>query len=297
MNLPTNRQASRRVQAKSMRTSARSLTRRSASLAAALPCLLLALAQPHASAQTASDPAALRWVKSAVESELYSDAHDIPWAYRDHDIQPGHDAVMEVVDTPNGGLHRIVSLNGTPLTGKARQAETDRINDYVNDPSAQAKKRRDEAKDDRQAAALLRMWTEAFIVTIASETPKFITLDYKPNPAFDASSIEARVMSQMQGQLVITREGTQIYSVHGRLMQDIHVAFGFVKLKAGGTFDVERREIKPGHWQVIEQHTHIQGHALLFKSISQEEDDTKTNFHPSPAHTLAEAATILNTEH
>jgi len=33
-----------------------------------------------------------------------------------------------------------------------------------------------------------------------------------------------------------------------------------------------------GHWQITETHVHIQGHALLFKSISEQEDDEKSKF-------------------
>ena len=49
-------------------------------------------------------------------------------------------------------------------------------------------------------------------------------------------------------------------------------------LKAGGTFDVERRELSPRIWQITETHVHIEGHALIFKTISEEEDDVKMHF-------------------
>jgi len=50
------------------------------------------------------------------------------------------------------------------------------------------------------------------------------------------------------------------------------------RLNAGGTFDVERRETGHQIWQITETHVHIQGHALIFKTISEQEDDVKTNF-------------------
>jgi hypothetical protein len=245
-----------------------------------------------------SDPNALRWVRAAVASQLYSDGHDIAWMYRDHDIQPGHDTLTEVVDTPHdGGVRRTLVLNGKTLTGEAFQGETDRINAFVASPDAQAHDRKNSAHDDTQSTALLKMWPDAFIWSTRSETPEFVTLDYRPNPAFDPPTIEARVMGQMQGDMVITRTGDHIYSLRGRLMQDIHIAFGLVKLKAGGTFDVERREVAPGHWQIVEQHTHIDGHALLFKTISEQEDEWKSDLKPSPAANLEEAARILDTAH
>ena len=64
----------------------------------------------------------------------------------------------------------------------------------------------------------------------------------------------------------------------------------FATLKAGGTFDVERRETGKAVWQITETHVHIQGHALLFKSISEQEDDVKSKFKQLPDNLSLEAA-------
>jgi hypothetical protein len=50
-------------------------------------------------------------------------------------------------------------------------------------------------------------------------------------------------------------------------------------------------------WQITETHVHIQGHALLFKSISEQEDDVKTKFQPLPdGVSFQEAEKTLLTE-
>lgn len=250
----------------------------------------------HAKAQN-SDPAAVRFVQGAVNSELAADANDhSAWMYRDRDVQPGRDTTARVIDTPQGGMRRIVEDHQHPLSPGQDAGEVDRIKHYLNDPGWQAKDRKNAAHDDAQAAAMLRMMPSAFIWTVRSETPEFVTLDYKPNPNFSAPNMEAKVMSQMAGEMVIRRPGDHIYTLKGRLLQDVHLGFGLVKLKAGGTFDVERREIAPGHWQIVEQHTHIDGHALLFKTISEQEDEWKSDFKPSPAQTLQQAAHILGVD-
>jgi hypothetical protein len=41
---------------------------------------------------------------------------------------------------------------------------------------------------------------------------------------------------------------------------------------------VERRQTGGGIWQITETHVHIDGHALLFKSIAEQEDDVKSKF-------------------
>ena len=85
----------------------------------------------HARAQT-SDPKAVALVSAAVEAELRANHNDnVPWMYKDHDNQPGKDAVYQVVETPQGELRRMIELNGKPLSGAEAQAETDRINQPV----------------------------------------------------------------------------------------------------------------------------------------------------------------------
>jgi hypothetical protein len=80
-------------------------------------------------------------------------------------------------------------------------------------------------------------------------------------------------------------------SLKGRLIHDVKFGGGVLgNLKSGGTFDVERREVGSGIWQITETHVHITGHALLFKSISEQEDDEKSTFRQLPPETNFEQA-------
>jgi hypothetical protein len=87
----------------------------------------------------------------------------------------------------------------------------------------------------------------------------------------------------------------RIVSLQGRLVRPVRFCGGLCgSLSAGGTFDVERREIGPSIWQIVETHVHIHGTALFFKNISQEEDEQKTHFQPLPGDiSLQQAETKL----
>jgi hypothetical protein len=68
------------------------------------------------------------------------------------------------------------------------------------------------------------------------------------------------------------------------MIQDVTILGGWLgRLYSGGTFDVERRETGAGVWQITETHVHINGHALIFKTISEQEDDVKSHFKELPA--------------
>jgi hypothetical protein len=243
-----------------------------------------------------SQPAALQMVRAAVASELAAaQADHMVWMYRDHDIADGKDAVYLTVETPQGTLRRMIELNGRPVTPAQEQAETQRLNQYVHDREAQARAHKNSTHDDDQATKLLKMLPDAFLWSIGSDSPEAVTLDFAPNPAFHPPDMEARVFGAMGGQMVVTHRGDRIATLRGKLLTEI--VFGlamFGKLDKGGTFDVERRQVSNGYWEIAETHVHIGGHAQFFKTIGQQEDEVKTDWRPSPDTTLAGAQQTLS---
>jgi len=266
-------------------------------MGAAILCSLPFALPARAAQGNGSDPRAVQLVQRAVDGEIALDANDhAHWMYKVHTKQPGKDSILVVIDVPGDSVHRCIWFNGKPVDPEGVDRETRRIEAYIHDPSAQARRKKNEAHDDEQAAEVLRQMPRAFIWSIRSETPEYITLAYHPDPNFSASSMELKVMSKMTGEMVLTKKDEHIYSLRGRLTEDVFLGFGLVRLKSGGSFDFERRDVGGAHWQVVESHVHIDGHALLLKTISQQEDEWKSEFKPSPANNLTEAARILQTE-
>lgn len=262
--------------------------------AAILATLFLSLSALPLAAQT-SQPEALQAIRAAVDSEMQANHTDKSiWTYQDRDDVPGKAATYTTIETRHGTLRRMTALDGQPLTADATQAEIERIDRYIHDPSAQAKARKNGAHDDAQATELLTMLPQAFIWTKASESPEFLTLSFQPNPSFDPPNMEGRIMGMMTGQVLIARDGNRIRTLKGRLTQNVNIGFGLVRMYKGGTFDIERRQVGGGHWQITETHVHIGGHALFFKSIGTQEDEVKTNWKPSTDNTLEEAAHALD---
>ena len=278
---PESRPAAARSSPRPMGVSARYVL---AALALGSPAVPPAYAQ-------GSDPAALIALKAAVNTELNASKTDRrAWNYRDHDMQPGKDAVYQIVETPKGDLKRLLELNGHPLTGEAAQVERERIHDFVNSSEEQAKKKKDAGADEAQARELLTMLPQAFLWESVRENGEEIVLRYKPNPAFHPPDMQSRVMGTMAGELVIARDGDRIKTLRGTLTDNVRIGFGLLgKIDGGGTFDVERREIVPGHWQITETHVHIGGRALLFQTIVQQEDEVDDEFKPSTAPNLQAA--------
>jgi hypothetical protein len=231
-------------------------------------------------------------VQQAVNAELAASHDDHSrWKYLQHEANGD---VSVVVETKYGSVKRHAMERGHPPS-QAVLAADDAYNDrFVHDPALQEKQRRDGLHDDKSATELLNQMPVAFTWKIEGDSADGTTLSYQPNPDFTPPSMESRVMSAMSGRLVISKPGHRIKTFTGRLMEDVTMGFGiFARIKAGSTFDVERREVAPGLWQITETHVHIGGHALFFKTIGQQQDELNTDFTPVPPDTTLEQAVAM----
>ncbi|WP_179488652.1 hypothetical protein [Granulicella arctica] len=230
-------------------------------------------------------------MQQAVQTELAASSNDRSrWRFRQEEKVPG-DTVSIVVQTAQGSVRKKIEQDGHPLTLEQEAAEMERVQDFIHDPALLQKQRRDGEHDDKSARELLEMLPESFLWKVSSETPELITLAFEPNPKFDPPNMEARVMGTMGGVLVVDRNQHRIRTIRGTLSQDVNIGWGLLgKLRQGGTFDVERREVAPGLWQIVETHVHIDGRALFFKTIGQQQDEINSSYSRVPDGTTLEHA-------
>jgi hypothetical protein len=236
-------------------------------------------------------------VQQAVQTELTKARTDHSlWIYFDSDRQDDRAVEQWVADTSDGSLHRVVKLNGQPVV---LADQWKKVQSFLQNSSAQARQRKSSQHDDQQAAELLNMLPQAFIWTREGKVGSWILLHFRPNPQFQPPDFEARVFAAMEGDMAVDNQQHRIASLKGRLIRDVKILGGLVaSLYAGGTFDVERRQLAPGIWQITQTHVHIQGHALLFKTISEQEDDVKSDFKQLPPHTtMRQAVQELMAQH
>ena len=237
----------------------------------------------------ASSQDAKQIVQKAVRTELAADASDhTHWLYYEVDNKPGMDIKQWVADTDIGDLKRVIEKNRVTFS-KAQQRQS--INAYIGDSSAQAKQRKSGQHDDRQATQMLSMLPKAFVWTKAGEQGNDTILRFRPDPNFNPPTWESRVFAAMAGEMAVDNSQHRIVSLKGRMIHDVKFWGGLLgSLQSGGSFDVERRQVGGGEWSITETHVHIQGHALIFKSISEQEDDVKSRFKELSAHQSPAAA-------
>jgi hypothetical protein len=231
-------------------------------------------------------------VQQAANAELAANRDDQShWRYMKREAGGNTSAVVE---TEHGAILRHVEEGGKPASAATLKADDEHIQKFIHDPAMQQRQKRDGMHDEKDAEELLRLLSEAFVWTIDSQTPETVTLKFRPDQNFRPPDMEARVMGEMEGVLVVDKAQHRIRTMKGQLSEEVNIGFGILgRLRKGGTFNVERRQVAPGLWQITETHVHIEGRALFFKTIGQQQDEVKSNFTQVPAGTTLEQAVVL----
>jgi hypothetical protein len=245
------------------------------------------------------DSRAQEIVRVATQTEIDASRDDHSrWEYKDFYKSESGAKVLLVVETGKGSLKKKVEEDGRPLTAEELKKEDARIEEFVNDPAEQAKAHKDGEQDDKRAEDMLRMLPDAFVWTVKAETDKTVTLGFVPDTEFEPPTMESRVFAAMAGEIVVEKGQHRIQTIRGELTEDVKFGFGLLgRMKKGGTFEIERRQLATGIWQITESHVHIEGKAMLFKSIGEEDDEVKTGFRRMAQEmTLEQAAARLRGE-
>ncbi len=106
------------------------------------------------------------------------------------------------------------------------------------------------------------------------------------------------MFSSMTGDLVVDNQQHRICKIKGHLIHDVTFGGGLLgRLKERSSFALEQQQVGPSVWELTQIHVHLEGNALLFKSVSLQQDDKRSRFQPEPANiTLEQAATSVMSE-
>ena len=257
--------------------------------------LLVLLVLGSAKAQVKSQLSPADLVKAVIGAELRSPDSQIRWKYKLDKEVDGKQEIKEVVETKFGSLDRLLATGGTPLTEARQHDETERLFRLSHSAQEQRKLEETHRKEAAQCNAFLQMIPEAFLFEFAGETGTLTKLIFRPNPRFQASSREGKVLREMAGEILLETKQLRLISINAHLINDVKFGGGLLgRLGTGGQFRVTRAEIAPGHWEVVELVVDMRGKALLFKTIAVRQKELHTNFQRVPDDlTLSEAAGLL----
>lgn len=240
--------------------------------------LVVLLFSAMALAQAPQDPNSL--VQRMVQNELKARKDDHShWMYLDSMTEDSTTTVNEVIETPSGTLQLLVTENGQPISEQQKARQVAKLYRSAHDASSLRQEKRATNDDSRKATEMLQMLPDAFLYTIVGDSGESVHLRFRPNPGFDPPSREAMVFHAMAGDMMIDKKEYRLAELNGQLMSNVYFGWGLLgKLMQGGTFRIKQKEVGPEHWELTLLDVHITGKALLFKSIQEQQHETRTEY-------------------
>jgi hypothetical protein len=235
--------------------------------------------------------------RKVVTNELKLQNEDLlHWMYRLEKQESGRKQVQVIVETKDGSLSRLLSIDGRPLNVKQQLKENQRIQRLVNNPGEQRKLQQASSKKSEQGERLFKILADVFLFDYASREGDLVQLTFRPSPTFQPPSMESRVFQHMQGEMTVDTKQERLAAIKGHLVEDVKFGGGLLgQLDKGGRFEVKQTEVVPGQWEMTALVVDMKGKVFLFKTIDVQQVENHLDFHPVPYDlTLAEAASILN---
>ena len=200
-----------------------------------------------------------------------------------------------VVETPEGRMHRLVAVDGKPLSSGEQAAEDKRITYLVNHPADFRREAQGRKDDEARMAALLQELPKLFLLQNAGSDGDCTRITFAPNPQFQEASFQDRVVHAMSGVLLVHATDKRLCGIDAHLDHVVEFGFGLLgKVSNQSHFSILRQEISPGEWKTTKIRVHVDGSILLMKSVSRDEDSSHFGFKLIPHDlTLPQAAALV----
>jgi hypothetical protein len=208
----------------------------------------------------------------------------------------GHLWKEKVVETTDGPLRRLIAIDNQPLSPEQAQAEQQRIDSLVKDPNAFRRMNSAHKDDELRATQLLQLLPTAFLMTPAGEANGCVRFTFQPNPSFQPSSYLERASREMSGTVSLKQPENRLCSLDARAFSPIEFGFGMLgHIDQGSHFTLERKRIDETNWKSDRISVHITGKILLFKSLTQDQEATRTEIRVVPQNlSLQQAAQMTS---
>lgn len=243
-----------------------------------------ALHEPHTPAE------AQALVRAAIEHQLAEDEKGGGPAFRYTLRENGKRGILtkEMIQTKDGIVARLVSINDRPLTPEERRTDDEKLDRLLHDPQARAQKLKAQREDDKRTRKMVATLPDAFLFepdgTVPAPRGPLVRVKFKPNPEFDPPSRELQVFQGMEGTMLIEPRAQRLVEIDGTLFRDVNFGWGILgHLDKGGQFVVRQSDVTgDGHWEVTSMKLKFDGKAVIFKSIHIRNDDQASNYRVVP---------------
>ncbi len=239
---------------------------------------------------SAQNPASLHdgaEVQRALSAELKA-AQDTghPMRYRLRKSTPRLTSIKEIVETKDGAVARLLSINDKPPSEADRQKDDVRLDALLADPTRKHRRKQNEQDDMGRAVKVLRALPKAFLYQYAGSTANgAATLDrftFTPNPKFSSPDLETQVLTEMTGEILVDPVHERVVRLEGHLRHDVDFGWGILaRLNKGGWIVLEQANVGADQWRIVHFQMVMSGRVLI-KTRSFDTTEEETQFAPVP---------------
>ena len=195
-----------------------------------------------------------------------------PMEYQLRKSSPRLISVKAIVETRDGAVARLLSINDSAPSASDRQKDEARLDALLADPSRQRKRKQSEQDDTGRALKVLRALPRAFLYQasgIEFDGPtELAQYTFTPNQKFSSNDLELMVLTAMSGTLTIDVTHERVMRLEGHLQQDVDIGWGILgRLDKGGWIVIEQADIGGGQWRIVRFQMVMSGR-VFFKSRS-----------------------------
>ncbi len=222
-------------------------------------------------------------MKDVVANELSDRTEHSHWMYRIHKVVEQQTVTQLEVETKDGPVHRLLTINDAPLNSGQREQETKRQEQLVRDPSQQLAVKRENDADELRLENFVRLLPSAFLYEYDGWDGFDRRLRFRPDPTFVPPTLESKALQSMAGTVLVSPEQKRLVRMSGHLVENVDFGFGILgRISQGGTFEIERTQVSRTHWKTDLVDIHVNGRMLLFRTISKQQHETRSGFESVP---------------
>ncbi len=245
--------------------------------------------QPAQPTLTPAQALALVQRALATESRAAQDLSHVgnPMRYKLHKSSPNLTSTKEIVETRDGDVARLLSINDRPLSQDDEQKEQARLQSLLDNPSLQQHRKQAEGSDTERALKVLRVLPSAFLYqfagTVSTPNGAALKFTFKPNPQFDPPDTETGVLTAMAGEIWVDPVHERVVRLAGSLQQDKLLYFGLGELNKGGWIEIGQADVGGHQWRIV--HLKLKMNIReLFKIKNSDSVQEFTEFVPVPSN-------------
>ena len=227
-------------------------------------------------------------------------AHDTshPMRYALRKVSPRLTTTKLIIETKDGAVARLVSINDQPLSVLDEQKEQARLNGLLADPSLQRHRKQNEDSDTARAMRVLRALPQAFVYQYAGPIDasggRIERFTFRPNPTFKPPDLETEVLTEMTGEMWIDAAHERVTHLEGHLQEDVDFGWGILgRLYKGGWVAIDQADVNAGVWRTVHFQMQMSGRVFIRTRVF-DTTQQQTQFEPVPVGlTYAQAIQML----